>query len=63
MRVQIHTVLRPLVIIVAVSAPLAQVALANVGEPDFLVHHHAATSSSNGGPYSDDLRMSPPVGD
>ncbi|MGH7014251.1 MAG: hypothetical protein ACREEL_08885 [Stellaceae bacterium] len=59
---RVLTVLHPLVVIVALSAPLAQAALAGQTQ-QALVHQNSVTSSfSNDGPYSDQL-LAPAVGD
>jgi hypothetical protein len=60
---RVLTVFRPLVIAVALSAPLAQAALAGQVEQQAMTNQSAAASSfSNGGPYSDQL-LAPAVGD
>jgi hypothetical protein len=68
MPIRILTVMRPLLIAVPLSAPLAQAALAGQVEQQATVSHSAATSFSNlvlyggGGLYSDQ-RLAPAVGD
>jgi len=55
-------VLRALVLAVALSAPLAQVALAGQVEQQALASRTAAASSFSAGPYGDQL-TAPSVGD
>lgn len=62
MRMRALTVFRPLVIAIALSAPLAQAALAGQVEQQAMTNQSAGTSFSNGGPYSDQL-LAPAVGD
>lgn len=62
MRVRVLTVFRPLVVAVALSAPLAQAALAGQVEQQAMTNHSASASVSNGSPYGDQL-LAPAVGD
>ncbi|MDE1902427.1 MAG: hypothetical protein KGI46_01065 [Alphaproteobacteria bacterium] len=57
------TVFRALVVAVALSAPLAQAALAGQVEQQALANQSVAAAFSHGGPYSSDALVSPAVGD
>ena len=60
------TILRALVLAAALSAPLAQAALAGQAqqaEQQAMTHSAVPTPAYGGGPYNNDAAMSPAVGD
>jgi hypothetical protein len=60
---RVLTIFRPLVVAVALSAPLAQVALAAQTQQALLNQNAATASFVQGSPYNNDTLMSPAVGD
>ncbi|HEV2264802.1 MAG TPA: hypothetical protein VGR79_09740 [Stellaceae bacterium] len=55
------TILRTLTLAIALSAPIAQAALAGQVQQAF-VQHNVASAINNSGPYSNDAALSPALG-